>query len=51
MIEQLESQGLQVPPNLAIGDGALGFWKALAKKAVSAGPDEDQMLIEALPGK
>ncbi|BCX82391.1 hypothetical protein MIT9_P1977 [Methylomarinovum caldicuralii] len=32
VIEQLESQGLTVPPKLAIGDGALGFWKAIAKK-------------------
>jgi transposase-like protein len=32
VIEQLESQGLQIPPKLAVGDGALGFWKALAKK-------------------
>ena len=32
VIEQLESQGLTIPPKLAIGDGALGFWKALAKK-------------------
>ena len=29
---QLEAQGLHAPPKLAIGDGALGFWKALAKK-------------------
>ena len=32
VIEQLESQGLTIPPKLAIGDGVLGFWKALAKK-------------------
>ena len=32
VIEQLESQGLTIPPKLAIGDGALGFWKAVAKK-------------------
>lgn len=32
VIEQLESQGLQVPPDLAVGDGALGFWKAVTKK-------------------
>jgi len=32
VIEQLEAQGLQVPPRLATGDGALGFWKAVAKK-------------------
>jgi len=32
VIEQLESQGLTIPPKLAIGDGALGFWKALTKK-------------------
>ena len=25
----LENRGLQVAPKLAIGDGALGFWKAL----------------------
>ncbi len=30
VIEQLENQGLRTPPKLAIGDGALGFWKALA---------------------
>jgi transposase-like protein len=27
----LQRRGLKVPPELAIGDGALGFWKALAK--------------------
>lgn len=32
VLEQLESQGLSVSPKLAVGDGALGFWKALAKK-------------------
>ena len=32
VIEPLESQGLTLPPKLAIGDGALGFWKALGKK-------------------
>ncbi len=32
VIEQLESQGLAIPPELAVGDGALGFWKTLAKK-------------------
>ncbi len=32
VLEQLESQGLKIPPKLATGDGALGFWKALTKK-------------------
>jgi len=32
VLEQLESQGLKKPPELAVGDGALGFWKALSKK-------------------
>lgn len=32
VLEQLEGQGLQKPPELAVGDGALGFWKALTKK-------------------
>lgn len=32
VLSQLESQGLMLPPKLAVGDGALGFWKALAKK-------------------
>ena len=32
VLEQLESQGLTIAPKLAIGDGALGFWKAVAKK-------------------
>jgi putative transposase len=27
----LKNRGLNTPPELAIGDGALGFWKALAK--------------------
>ncbi|WP_061007941.1 IS256 family transposase [Vibrio sp. CUB2] len=31
LIEQLRAQGLQLAPKLAIGDGALGFWKAVAK--------------------
>lgn len=32
VLNQLKSQGLVKSPKLAIGDGALGFWKALAKK-------------------
>lgn len=32
VLSQLETQGLTIPPKLAVGDGALGFWKALAKK-------------------
>ncbi|MBT7444453.1 MAG: IS256 family transposase [Methylococcales bacterium] len=32
VLEQLESQGLSIPPLLATGDGALGFWKAVTKK-------------------
>lgn len=32
VINQLESQGLTMPPKLAVGDGALGFWKAITKK-------------------
>ncbi len=32
VIEQLESQGLTLPPKLVVGDGALGFWKAAEKK-------------------
>ena len=32
VLTQLEEQGLKIPPKLAVGDGALGFWKALAKK-------------------
>lgn len=32
VLSQLEAQGLTIPPKLAVGDGALGFWKALAKK-------------------
>ena len=31
VLEQLTHQGLTVPPKLAIGDGALGFWKAVTK--------------------
>ncbi len=32
VIEQLEAQGLTLPPKLVVGDGALGFWKAAEKK-------------------
>jgi transposase-like protein len=31
ILQSLRRRGLKVPPELAIGDGALGFWKALAK--------------------
>lgn len=31
VLSQLESQGLKAAPKLAIGDGALGFWKAVTK--------------------
>jgi len=31
VIERLKAQGLEEPPMLAIGDGALGFWKAVSK--------------------
>lgn len=32
VIDQLSDQGLTVAPKLAIGDGALGFWKAVTKR-------------------
>ena len=31
LLVSLRSRGLQMPPKLAIGDGALGFWAALRK--------------------
>jgi transposase-like protein len=31
ILVDLKHRGLKVPPKLAVGDGALGFWKALAK--------------------
>ncbi|EOA8958792.1 transposase [Vibrio harveyi] len=31
LIELLRAQGLRLAPKLTIGDGALGFWKAVAK--------------------
>lgn len=38
LIEQLKAQGLQIAPKLAVGDGALGFWKAITK----CWPETDQ---------
>ena len=32
LLTDLKSRGLSVPPELAIGDGALGFWKALEQQ-------------------
>ena len=32
LLVDLKKRGLTVPPELAIGDGALGFWKALEEK-------------------
>ncbi|MBA3814855.1 MAG: transposase, partial [Alphaproteobacteria bacterium] len=29
LVADLKARGLSIPPKLAIGDGALGFWKAL----------------------
>lgn len=31
LLEQLSHQGLRAAPEIAIGDGALGFWKAITK--------------------
>ena len=31
VLQGLKSRGLEVPPELAVGDGALGFWTALAQ--------------------
>jgi transposase-like protein len=31
LLLRLQAQGLRISPELAIGDGALGFWKALSK--------------------
>ena len=31
MLNNLKSRGLSVGPELAVGDGSLGFWKALSK--------------------
>lgn len=32
VLEQLVSQGLSIPPEVVIGDGALGLWKAVTKR-------------------
>ena len=32
LLADLKARGLAVPPKLAIGDGALGFWKALEEE-------------------
>jgi len=32
VLRELEDRGLTVPPKLAVGDGALGFWGALEEK-------------------
>jgi transposase-like protein len=32
LLADLKARGLSVPPELAIGDGALGFWKALEEE-------------------
>ena len=32
VMEQLDEQGLKIPPALIVGDGALGLWKAVARK-------------------
>ena len=31
LLEDLKGQGLELPPRLAVGDGAMGFWAALRK--------------------
>ena len=31
MLRDLQARGLKIPPKLAVGDGALGFWAALAE--------------------
>ena len=31
LLDLLSHQGLSVPPEIAVGDGALGFWKAITK--------------------
>jgi putative transposase len=33
LLADLKARGLTVPPELAIGDGALGFWKALEEES------------------
>ena len=37
LLRDLHSRGLTMEPKLAIGDGALGFWKALAVRGESRG--------------
>jgi transposase-like protein len=32
MLRDLKTRGLKIPPKLAIGDGAMGFWAALGKE-------------------
>lgn len=31
LLADLKARGLEMPPELAVGDGALGFWAALRK--------------------
>ena len=34
VLRDVKRRGLKVPPKLAVGDGALGFWAALAQELV-----------------
>jgi len=38
LLRELKHRGLTVDPKLAIGDGALGFWKALGQVYATARP-------------
>ena len=29
LLARIKARGLEVPPEIAVGDGAMGFWKAL----------------------
>jgi len=37
LLADLKARGLGVPPELAVGDGALGFWKALERCSAPRG--------------
>ena len=50
LLVDLKARGLSIAPEIAVGDGALGFWKALGQRfdAVDVSPLIEGFSFEAL---
>jgi transposase-like protein len=50
LLVDIKQRGLEIAPDLAVGDGALGFWKAIEEFHLAGVADGVSELIAAVSG-